>query len=77
VVGINLTRAVSLRSSGGVWSVGRVQTPTLALVVRRDLEIENFKPKPYWVIKALFSAEGKTYEGVWLGKKERRWNWCG
>jgi DNA topoisomerase-3 len=69
VVGINLTRAVSLRSSGGVWSVGRVQTPTLALVVQRDLEIENFKPKPYWVIKALFSAEGKTYEGVWIGKQ--------
>jgi DNA topoisomerase-3 len=69
VVGINLTRAVSLRSSGGVWSVGRVQTPTLALVVQRDLEIENFKPRPYWVIKALFSVEGKSYEGVWLGKK--------
>jgi DNA topoisomerase-3 len=69
VVGINLTRAVSLRSNGGVWSVGRVQTPTLALVVQRDLEIENFKPKPYWVIKALFSAEGKSYEGVWIGKK--------
>jgi DNA topoisomerase-3 len=69
VVGINLTRAVSLRSSGGVWSVGRVQTPTLTLVVQRDLEIENFRPKPYWVIKALFSVEGKTYEGVWFGKK--------
>jgi DNA topoisomerase-3 len=69
LVGINLTRAVSLRSNGGVWSVGRVQTPTLALVVQRDLEIENFQPKPYWVIKALFSVEGKTYEGVWFGKK--------
>jgi DNA topoisomerase-3 len=69
LVGINLTRAATLRSSGGVWSVGRVQTPTLALVVQRDLEIENFKPKPYWVIKALFSLEGKTYEGVWFGKK--------
>jgi len=69
LVGINLTRAVSLRSNGGVWSVGRVQTPTLALVVQRDLEIENFKPKPYWVIKALFSVDGKTYEGVWLGNK--------
>jgi DNA topoisomerase-3 len=69
VVGINLTRAVSLRSSGGVWSVGRVQTPTLALVVQRDLEIENFKPKPYWVIKALFSVDRKTYEGVWIGKQ--------
>jgi len=69
LVGINLTRAATLRSSGGVWSVGRVQTPTLALVVQRDLEIESFKPKPYWVVKALFSLEGKTYEGVWIGKK--------
>jgi DNA topoisomerase-3 len=39
------------------------------LVVQRDLEIENFKPKPYWVIKALFSVDGATYEGVWFGKK--------
>jgi DNA topoisomerase-3 len=70
VVGINLTRAVSLRSSGGVWSVGRVQTPTLALVVERDREIEGFVPKPYWVIKALFSVEGKTYEGIWQSSEE-------
>ena len=70
VVGVNLTRAVSLRSSGGVWSVGRVQTPTLALVVERDREIEGFVPKPYWVIKALFSVEGKTYEGIWQSSEE-------
>jgi DNA topoisomerase-3 len=38
-------------------------------VVQRDLEIENFKPRPYWVIKALFSVDGTTYEGVWFGKK--------
>jgi len=51
IVGINLTRLVTLKSSdGSVWSVGRVQTPTLKLIVDRDTEIENFKPQPdgYW-----------------------------
>jgi len=65
IVGINLTRLVSLKSSDrGLWSVGRVQTPTLRLVVERDLEIENFKPEPYWVVKALFEKEGVSYEGI-------------
>lgn len=72
VVGINLTRGVSLRSKGGVWSVGRVQTPTLALVVERDLEIENFKPEPYWIVKALYEKGGQSYEGVLLFKETTR-----
>lgn len=49
--GMNLTRLYTLKAReagiSGVMSVGRVQTPTLAIVVRRDLEIENFIPKPY------------------------------
>ena len=69
LVGINLTRAVSLKSSGGVWSVGRVQTPTLALVVERDREIENFKPEPYWIVKAMYDKGGQRYEGVLLFKQ--------
>jgi DNA topoisomerase-3 len=40
----------------GVLSVGRVQTPTLAIVVNRDIEIENFKPKNYYDIIAVFSG---------------------
>jgi len=59
LVGINLTRAVSLKAGNGVWSVGRVQTPTLALIVRRTIERENFKPQPYFVIKGVFSKDGK------------------
>ncbi|EPD0212475.1 DNA topoisomerase III [Salmonella enterica] len=51
VTGMNLTRLYTLKAReagiSGVMSVGRVQTPTLAIVVRRDLEIENFIPKPY------------------------------
>ena len=79
IVGINLTRAATLkaRSNGRynnqeenrrslVWSIGRVQTPTLALIVERTLEIENFKPEPYWIIKAIFSKDEKTFEAKLL-----------
>jgi DNA topoisomerase-3 len=56
LVGMNLTRAYTLagQNSGysGVLSIGRVQTPTLSLVVKRDLEIENFKPKDFFAITA-------------------------
>ena len=70
LVGINLTRAVSLKAGNGVWSVGRVQTPTLALIVRRTIERENFKPQPYFVIKGVFSKDGKVYEGLLVFKGE-------
>ena len=58
LIGMNLTRAYSALASAqqgrrGVLSVGRVQTPTLAIVVRRDMEIENFKPQDFWAIQAL------------------------
>ncbi|UTV80081.1 DNA topoisomerase [Acidithiobacillus sp. YTS05] len=51
LVGMNLTRCVTVRS-GDLFSVGRVQTPTLALVVRRDIEIENFRPSDYFEVFA-------------------------
>lgn len=70
IVGINLTRLVSIKANQGVWSAGRVQTPTLALVVERDLEIEKFRPEPYGVVKAIFSKEGKKYEATLVFKKE-------
>lgn len=70
LVGMNLTRIYTLRArnSGydGVLSVGRVQTPTLALVVRRDREIESFKPTPYFTITATFRAAAGDYPGIWL-----------
>ena len=62
LVGINLTRALTLIAkennahASGVLSVGRVQTPTLAIVVSRDLEIENFSSKDYYEIIGSFSA---------------------
>lgn len=53
ILGMNATRLYSLRCGGDgkVLSIGRVQTPTLALVVQRQLEIDNFKPEDFWEIK--------------------------
>ena len=70
LVGMNLTRAYTLigRQQGhdGVLSVGRVQTPTLNLVVERDLEIEAFKPSPYYVLTAEFEVAGDRFRAKWL-----------
>lgn len=56
VLGMNATRLYSLKYSrpGAVLSVGRVQTPTLALVVQRQLEIDNFKPENFWELTTTY-----------------------
>jgi len=56
LLGINATRLYSLKygNGKGVLSVGRVQTPTLALVVQRQSEIDNFVPQPYWELKTVY-----------------------
>lgn len=56
ILGMNATRLYSLKysSPGNVLSIGRVQTPTLALIVQRQLEIENFKPEDYWELKTMY-----------------------
>lgn len=56
ILGMNATRLYSLKysSPGNVLSIGRVQTPTLALIVQRQLEIENFKPEDYWELKTQY-----------------------
>ncbi|MCM1292819.1 MAG: DNA topoisomerase 3 [Bacteroides sp.] len=53
ILGMNATRLYTLKytDSGNILSIGRVQTPTLAIVVNRQLEIDNFKPEDYWEIK--------------------------
>jgi DNA topoisomerase III len=67
IVGMNATRAATIRlrsSFDGAVSLGRVQTPTLAIVARREEEIRAFKPEAYWVVDAVFAAEGeRVYEG--------------
>jgi DNA topoisomerase-3 len=73
VVGMNATRAASIRlraAFDGAVSLGRVQTPTLALVARREEEIRAFKPEPYWLVEAKFAASGeRNYSGRYLGGK--------
>ena len=61
LVGMNASRAFSLAYNAHL-SVGRVQTPTLNLIVKRDLEIQNFVPTDYWEVHADFG----DYEGLWL-----------
>lgn len=67
LVGINMTRACTLMNlrHKGVLSVGRVQTPTLRLVVERDREIVRFTPRPYWRVDARLHTEGTSFLAQW------------
>lgn len=73
LVGINGTRALTAFNSkdGGFFltTVGRVQTPTLAIVVAREEEIHHFVSKPYWTVKAVFGAAAGEYESLWQDAK--------
>ena len=76
IVGINGTRAMTaFNSKGGgffLTTVGRVQTPTLAIVVDREKKIKRFIPRDYWEVKAAFSAAKGDYEGRWYDPKFKR-----
>lgn len=56
LLGINATRLYSIKygQSGHPLSIGRVQTPTLAMIVQRQKEIDSFKPEPYWVLSTIY-----------------------
>jgi len=70
LVGINGTRAMTAFNSkeGGFYltTVGRVQTPTLAILVEREEKIRAFVPRDYWEVHARFEAKGGEYAGRWL-----------
>ena len=74
LIGMNLSRLFTLlgQQAGlrGVLSVGRVQTPTLRLIVRRDREIAGFIPVPYWTIDVRLTAESERFLGQWVAPKE-------
>ena len=83
IVGMNATRAATIRlrsSFDGAVSLGRVQTPTLAILARREEEIRAFKPEPYWLVDATFDTvengprvyEGRYYAGANPRLKTRR-----
>jgi DNA topoisomerase-3 len=74
LIGMNATRAMSKRLQTKIdrkpWSVGRVQTPTLALLVERELEILSHIPEPFFRVKAQFkhtnNGQAHEYEGTWF-----------
>jgi DNA topoisomerase III len=72
LVGMNATRAATIRGRawvGGVVSLGRVQTPTLAMIVKREQQIQAFVPEPYRLIHATFQP---PYQGLWFEGDETR-----
>ena len=74
LLGINATRLYTVKHGGykQVLSVGRVQTPTLAMLVNRFKEIENFKPQPYWELQTLYRDTLFSYEERSFSK-DARW----
>ena len=72
LIGMNATRAATIRGRawvGGVVSLGRVQTPTLAMMVKREREIQAFTPEPCRLVRARFDPR---YEGMWFEGDETR-----
>jgi DNA topoisomerase-3 len=69
LIGMNATRALTKRLKSrkerSAWSAGRVQTPTLALLVERELAVLAHVPRPYWRVKACFDPGGSAYTGTW------------
>ncbi|KHF38807.1 DNA topoisomerase III [Halalkalibacter okhensis] len=69
LVGMNASRVYTLllqkEGISDVFSTGRVQTPTLALIVKREKEIEAFQPEPFWEVSATFAIGEKEFKGVW------------
>ncbi|MBI4204864.1 MAG: DNA topoisomerase III [Betaproteobacteria bacterium] len=76
LVGINGTRAMTAFNSkeGGFYltTVGRVQTPTLAILVEREERIRNFTPRDYWEVHARFGAKAGEYAGRWFNPDFRK-----
>jgi DNA topoisomerase-3 len=73
LLGMNATRLYTLKygQSRQVLSIGRVQTPTLALIVNRQKEIDNFKSEPYWVLATIYrDTQFTATEGKYLNKED-------
>ena len=69
LVGLNATRAVTARGRAAgdtaLYSIGRVQTPTLAMLVRREQAIRAFVPRPYWEVRGTFTCAGGRFTAGW------------
>lgn len=88
LIGLNSTRALTVLQSRGGFNItpaGRVQTPTLAILTQRELEIQSFEPEPYSEVIAEFGVKAGAYSGKWIdenwkksdnqhSRPERIWN---
>jgi DNA topoisomerase-3 len=76
IVGMNASRVYSIllknKGMSDVFSAGRVQTPTLALIVKRENEIDAFQSELFWEVIATFRMNDKTYEGKWQKEQDSR-----
>lgn len=70
LIGINATQALSIAAGNGIYSLGRVQTPTLALICKRYLENKNFAIKKYWQIQLLHRKENIDFKSI----SKTKWN---
>lgn len=73
ILGMNATRLYTLKygQNRQVLSIGRVQTPTLALIVNRQKEIDNFKPEPYWILATIYrETQFTATKGKFTSKEE-------
>jgi len=70
MIGMNATRALTKRLKSRkektAWSAGRVQTPTLAMLVDQEFKILAHVPRPYWQVVANFDHDGNSYQGTWF-----------
>ncbi len=64
LVGLNATQAITISAGRGLYSLGRVQTPTLAMVCKRYLENKHFASKPYWKVETQAEKEGITFKAL-------------
>lgn len=76
LLGMNLSRAYTLANKpaegkGDLIAVGRVQTPTLTMVARRDYAVKNFKPVPYLSISATLQAKGSIFTAKWRPRPDQ------
>ncbi len=70
LIGMNATRALTVRlksknQRGVSWSAGRVQTPTLSLLVEREMEVLEHLPQSYWTVQGNFEVNDQIYDGTW------------
>ena len=65
LIGMNGTRAYTIKSNA-IFSIGRVQTPTLAMLVNREMQIREFTPQDYWEVKSIYD----DFQGLWIDIKE-------